>query len=292
MQLKKRSFSDIALGFLLLAHPGPVVLFIATVALFALRATWPRPVWSVILLLIAAHAAMQFSISMINDYCDRALDAISKPGKPIIRGLVTPREALTVGIVMMVLMFVLLLPLPPLAAVVSLCYLALGQAYNLGLKSTAWSGIILALMITLIPLYVFAGAGRPLPPTFCFVVVIVGLLVGVALNVANSLPDVEGDEIGGARTLTVVLGLKRSFLISPLIIIILIVLSGILTLSGFLPAQLLIMLPIWIITALGLAVILLFFGPNKPEETRKVYFYLATLTCVVLISGWFVAIQV
>ncbi|MFL5627107.1 MAG: UbiA family prenyltransferase [Ktedonobacteraceae bacterium] len=292
MQSKKRSFSDIALGFLLLTHPGPVSLFIATVALFALRATWPRPVWSVILLLLAAHAAMQFSISMINDYCDRALDAISKPDKPIIRGLVTPREALTAGIVMIVLMFVLLLPLPPLATVVSLCYLALGQAYNLGLKSTAWSGIVLALMIALIPLYVFAGAGRTLPLTFWFAVVVMGFLGGVALNVANSLPDLEGDETGGSRTLTVVLGLKRSFLVSPLIIVSLIILSGILTLFGFVPAQLLIMLPIWIITAVGLAVILLFFGPNKPKETRKIYFYLARLTCVVLISGWFVAIQV
>jgi 4-hydroxybenzoate polyprenyltransferase len=272
----------------LLTHPGPVAFFIFVVALFALRITWPQPAWSVILPLVAAHAAMQFSISMINDYCDRALDAASKPGKPIVRGLVMPREALIVGIVMGVLMVVLLLPLPPLALVVSLCYLALGQAYNLGLKSTVWSGCIFALMTALIPLYIFAGVGRTSSLAFWFV--LVGFLLGVALNVANSLPDLEGDAAGGARTLAVVLGLRRSFLVSPLIIAALIVLIGALTLFGFIPAQLGIMVPVWIITVLGLAGILLFFGPGKPKEMRVAYFYLVTLTCIVLVGGWFVAV--
>jgi 4-hydroxybenzoate polyprenyltransferase len=290
MQLeKKRSIHDIALGFLLLTHPGPVALFISMVALFALRVTWPHFVWTTILLLIAGHAAMQFSISMINDYCDRALDAASKPAKPIARGLVTPREALVVGISMAVLMVIVLLPPPLLALVVSLCYLALGQAYNLGLKSTPWSGVILALMIALIPLYVFAGFGRISPLSFWFVVA--GFLVGVALNVANSLPDLEGDEAGGARTLTVVLGLRRSFLVAPLIIVALVILTTVLTLFQFAPARLAIMLPAWIVALLSLGAILLFFGPSRPRETRTVYFYLVTLTCLVLAGGWFFAVQ-
>jgi 4-hydroxybenzoate polyprenyltransferase len=289
MQLeRKRTFGDIVLGFLLLTHPGPVALFISVVALFAIRISWPSFVWSTILLLIAAHAAMQFSISMINDYCDRALDAATKPSKPIARGLVTPREALIVGIGMAVLMVLILLSLP-LALVVSLCYLALGQAYNLGLKSTPWSGVILALMISLIPLYVFAGFGHVSSLAFWFV--FAGFLVGVGLNVANSLPDLEGDESEGARTLTVVLGLKRSFLVSPLIIVTLLALTVTLTLFGFAPAQLVIMVPIWIISLLSLGAALLFFGPNKPRETRTVYFYLVTLTCLVLAGGWFIAVR-
>jgi 4-hydroxybenzoate polyprenyltransferase len=144
------------------------------------------------------------------------------------------------------------------------------------------------LMTALIPLYIFAGVGRTSPLAFWFV--LVGFLLGVALNVANSLPDLEGDASGGARTLAVALGLKRSFFVSPLIIATLIVLIGVLTLFGFIPAQLGIMVPVWIITLLGLAGILLFFGPDKAKETRNVYFYLVTLTCIVLVGGWFVAV--
>src|SRR3989442_4252204 len=97
-------------------------------------------------LFITTNAAMQFSLSMINDYCDRQLDAATNPSKPIARGLVLPREALIVGLIMIVVMVALLLPLHPLALLVSSCYLALGQAYNLRLKATPWSGLVLALM--------------------------------------------------------------------------------------------------------------------------------------------------
>src|SRR6266700_2234344 len=85
----------------------------------------------------------------------------------------------------------LLLPLHRLALLISLCYLALGQGYNLGLKSTPLSGIVFALAMPLIPLYAFAGVGRTLP--FLFWLVPVGCLLGVALNLANSLPDIPGD---------------------------------------------------------------------------------------------------
>ena len=61
------------------------------------------------MLVIAAHTAMQISIAMINDYCDRDLDAVSKPEKPIPRGLVSPHEALIAGLLMIVVMVLLLL---------------------------------------------------------------------------------------------------------------------------------------------------------------------------------------
>src|SRR5204862_3970415 len=104
---------------------------------------------------------------------------------PIPRGLVSPREALIVGLVMIGVMVLLLLPLSPLALLVSLCYLALGQGYNLGLKSTPLSGIVFALAMPLIPLYAFVGVGRTLP--FLLWLVPVGFFLVIALYVGNSL---------------------------------------------------------------------------------------------------------
>src|SRR5215472_8925537 len=122
---KNRSFGQIALGFFLLSHPGPVAFHLIAVAGFAVFAAWTHLAWSTIFLVVAAHAAMQLSIAMLNDYYDRRLDARSKPGKPIVRGLVTPREALIAGLFMILLMLVLLLFLNPLALLISLGYLAL-----------------------------------------------------------------------------------------------------------------------------------------------------------------------
>ncbi len=282
---KKRSIGEIAQGFFLLTHPGPVTLHILGVTVFALLAARSHLVWSVLALVIVAHAAMQCSISMMNDYCDRRLDALSKPEKPIVRGLVLPREALIASVFLMLQMVVLLLFLPWLALVISLCYLALGQAYNLGLKSTPWSGLVFALAIPLIPVYALAGVGSF--PLTAFWIVPIGFLLGVVLNLANSLPDIEGDSAGGAKTLAVKLGIKGVFIACPLIVILAVALMGVLLISGAVAA------PGWVIggilaaPALAVGALALFFGPHKPPQTRKAYFYLVTLLCLFLGAGWF-----
>jgi 4-hydroxybenzoate polyprenyltransferase len=285
---KKRTFNDRLLGFYLLSHPVPVLFHIVAVTVFTLLAAWPHITWNIIALVVAAHAAMQVSIAMINDYCDRHADARSKPEKPIPRGLVHPREALIAGLLMIIIMLVLLAQLPLLALIISLCYLALGQAYNLGLKSTPFSGIVFALAMPLIPLYAFAGMGRT--PPIVFWLVPAGFLLGICLNLANSLPDVEQDATYGARTLAVVLGVRRSFSICLALIVLCAAMIGMLMIAGIVPANPWIIVPVLILTCLAVVVMLRFFGPEKPVATRKNYFYLVTLTCMLLAGGWLIGV--
>ena len=285
---KKRQFNDIALGFYLLSHPVPVMFHILAVTVFTLLAAWPHFAWSIIALVIAAHAAMQISIAMLNDYCDRRLDAASKSGKPIPRGLIHAREALIGGLVMIAIMLILLIQLPLLALLVSLCYLVLGQAYNLGLKSTPFSGIVFALAMPLIPLYAFAGIGRV--PYVLFWLIPTGFLLGIALNLANSLPDIEQDAANGAKTLAVVLGVKRSFAVCQSMIVLAAALIGILQITGLVPARSWIIVLTLILTCLAVETMVLFFGPERPVETRKSYFYLVALTCILLAGGWIIGV--
>lgn len=285
---KKRSVVDFIVGFWMLAHVEPIVLILTVVTLFAVRATWPRPPWAIILLLLAGQAAMQFSIGILNDYCDRHLDAAGGKNKPIVLGLIRPHEALLAGLLMIVVMVVILLPLNLYALLTALGYLVLGQIYNLGLKSTPLSGILFALAMPLLPLYAFAGVGRI--PSMVIWFLPIGAFLGVALNLANALPDIEEDAASKAHTLAVVLGVKGSFLACPLLIVPAAVLIAILTFSQLVPAQLWLMVPIFILTGLGLAAMLLFFGPGKPRQTRKVYFYLVALLSLVLAGGWFIAL--
>ena len=285
---KKRQFNDITLGFYLLSHPVPVMFHILAVTVFTLLAAWPHFIWSIIVLVIAAHTAMQISIAMLNDYCDRRLDAASKPGKPIPRGLIHAREALIGGFVMIAIMLILLIQLPLLALLVSLCYLVLGQAYNLGLKSTPFSGIVFALAMPLIPLYAFAGIGRV--PYLLFWLIPTGFLLGIALNLANSLPDIEQDAANGAKTLAVVLGVKRSFAVCQSMIVLAAALIGILQITGLVPARSWIIVLTLILTCLAVETMVLFFGPERPVETRKSYFYLVALTCILLAGGWIIGV--
>jgi 4-hydroxybenzoate polyprenyltransferase len=287
---KKRTFNDILLGFYLLSHPIPVSFHILAVTIFTLLAAWPHFTWSIIVLVIAAHAAMQVSIAMLNDYCDRNTDAYSKPEKPIPRGLVYPREALIAGLLMIVIMLILLTQLPLLALIISLCYLALGQAYNLGLKSTPLSGIVFALAMPLIPLYAFAGVGRT--PPVIFWLVPAGFLLGIALNLANSLPDVEEDAAHGAKTLAVVLGVRRAFVVCQTLIVLCAAMIGMLMITRIVPANPWIIAPVLILTCLEVVAMLLFFGPEKPLKTRKTYFYLVTLTCILLAGGWLIGVLI
>ncbi len=283
---RKRQLNDILLGLFLLSHPGPVALHLVAVSLFALLAAWPHITWSIFALIVGAHAAMQISIAMLNDYCDRDMDARGKPGKPIPRGLILPREALVAGLLTIALMLILLSPLPPLALIFSLAYLALGQGYNLGLKSTPWSGIVFALAMPLIPLYAFAGFGRSVP--FLFWLAPVGFLLGVALNLANSLPDLEEDATGGARTLAVALGVKPSFLLCQLCLLVSVALIAVLALLNFVPAHPPILIVTLVLTMLSVVAMQLFSGPTRPVETRRSFFYLFVLTCIVLTGGWLI----
>ena len=288
--IKKRRTVEIAYGFFLLSHPAPVLLHVIGVTVFTLLAAWPRPIWGVILLVIGAHAAMQISIAMINDYCDRQADAAARPKKPISRGLVYPHEALIAGLLMIVVMLLLLLPLPRLALLISLAYLALGQGYNLGLKATPFSGMVFALAIPLIPLYAFAGVGRTLPVLYWLATV--GALLGIALNLANSLSDIEEDAATGVKTLAVALGAKRSFLACRFLIIAGALLMGILTTVRIVPARPWIIVPVLIFTGLSVGNMFLFFGPEKPVPARKVHFYVTALTCIVLAGGWMIGVLV
>jgi 4-hydroxybenzoate polyprenyltransferase len=288
--VKKRRLHKILLGFFLLSHPVPVLFHIIAVTIFTLLAAWQQPVWYVIALIITAHAAMQVSIAMINDYCDRRLDTEGPKNKPIPRGLVTPHEALIAGLIMIAVMLALLLLLPPLALLISLCYLVLGQAYNLGLKSTPWSGIVFALAMPLIPLYAFAGVGRIFP--FLFWSVPLGFFLGIALNLANSLPDVEKDAAGGAKTLAVFLGVRRSFLACQSLIVLSAAFIGLLTVLRIVPARPWVIVAILTIACLSIEARVVFFGPEKPVETRKLYFYLVTLTSIVLVGGWLLGVLI
>jgi len=284
---RKRHPGEIALGFFLLSHPAPVLFHTIAVTAFVLLAAWPHLSGGTIVLLVAAHTAMQLSIAVLNDYCDRRLDAIQKQDKPIPRGLAYPHEALLLGLFWIAVMVLLLWPLNLWALLISFLYLAFGQAYNLGLKATPLSGIVFALAIPLIPVYAFVGVGHIL--SIVFWLVPVAALLGVALNLANSLPDLEGDANSGIRTLAVVLGVRGTLLACPLLLLSAMLLIALLTVTRVVPAHGEIVLSTLLIAVLGLVILYAFLRGER--KAGKAYFYGVVMICLVVGGGWLVGVM-
>jgi 4-hydroxybenzoate polyprenyltransferase len=293
---RQRRFGDILVGLYLLIHPLPVLFHTLAIILFVLLASWPHFLGGTILLVIAAHTAMQCSIAILNDYCDRDLDRLSKRHKPIAQGLIRPQEALVLGLLAIVLMVLLLLPLNPLALVLSLIYLLLGLGYNLGLKSTPLSGVVFALAIPLIPVYAFVGVGHFTPFLFWFVPI--GALLGVSLNLANSLPDIETDAAHKAHTLAVVLGVRGTLIICPSLIGFALILTCTLAFTQLVTTRVTIFALTVIVTSLLLvgSIILSLFMVNpvsaaqRNSQLCRIYFLLVVCTCLLFVGGWLISV--
>jgi 4-hydroxybenzoate polyprenyltransferase len=279
-----------ALGFLLVTHPIPSAMYVVAVGLFSwLAATAAhRPLDpGALARVLVAMACAQAAIGATNDYCDRELDAASKPSKPLVRGLVTPDQALALACACSAVLLLLVAPLGLLALVLGLLVEGLGLAYDLGFKGTPISALLYAVYFPLIPLLAWAVFGRWQP--FLPWLLPLGAALGVAMNVANSLPDLEADIAQGVRGLPHLLGMRRGLAVAwgtPLAALALI---WALDLAGAVPAHLAGMLvaTVGLILSIGLAAGLYALRPQL--ATLRVTFIVQALGVVTLTTGWLAA---
>jgi 4-hydroxybenzoate polyprenyltransferase len=280
----KRRPTDVLRGFFWLCHPGPMLFNVAAVTAFALLAAWPNIPWKVMALLISAHLAMQLSIAILNDYCDRERDVLSKKNKPIVRGLVLPQEALFTSLLLMVAMVVLLIPLNRWAVLISLLYLAFGQSYNLGLKNTPAGGIVFALALPLIPVYAFVAVSHFVPLVLWQIPI--SVLLGLALHLANTLPDIEQDTANHAHNLAVILGREKTIAAITALILLAVVFIDVCAATSLIPAQRWLLLPTSVLSVLSIGALFVLFRSKESYRARQIYFYLVVVTCLVLAGGW------
>lgn len=193
-----------ARGVWALTHPGPSLVTALAYALFAALAAHWRPNPTRLVITVVGMIALQFAISALNDYRDRDDDATSQKFKPLARGILPPWVALAVAALCVAIMVACYAPYGPMPLLLAGAFLALGVAYDLGLKSTPLGAVMMGLAFPLLPMLaweVFATLKHTLYWTFP-----IGLAIGVAIHIADALPDVEADRAVGARTLAVTLG--------------------------------------------------------------------------------------
>lgn len=277
-------------GLLLLTHPLPSLMYVvATIALSLIAAAAHRGVVDGFALarVALAVACAEASIGALNDFRDRALDT-ARRDKPIARGWATPRDALALAVIAGAVSLVVFASLGPVALALGALILGLGLAYDLGLKGTPASALLFALYFPLFPLLAWAVFGHWQP--FLPWVVPLGAALGLALNVANSLPDLEDDIAAGVRGLPHLLGWRVGRLVAwgtpPLALGAIVLLAA----TGLVPSR-----PLGLgVAAVGalvpsLAALLLYRLRPQPA-TLRLCFLLQGAGVIVLGGGWLAAV--
>jgi len=200
-----------AWGWFRLLHPFPSALVTASSFLFAELAAGGQAEPGVLARLVLSVACSQGAIGAANDVVDRDLDAATKPWKPIARGVMSRKAATLLAGALSVgcLVFSASLPMPTLFAAV--LGLGCGLSYDLWLKRSRWSWLPYGVAIPTLPVWAWAAMGQltgRLAPAYPL-----GLLLGLAIHLANTLPDLDGDHAFGIRGLTHALGRRRSLLL-------------------------------------------------------------------------------
>jgi 4-hydroxybenzoate polyprenyltransferase len=158
-----------------------------------------------------AMTLLQFAIGTLNDLVDEPLDAGRKPHKPLPAGLVSRRVAGGVAVAAaaggVILSGLMAAPGASLAtAGLAVVVLAIGAAYDLRAKGTAWSWLPFAVGIPLLPVFGWYGGTGGLPDWFAALVPLAAL-AGAALAIANARADMERDLDAGVTSIPVRLGL-------------------------------------------------------------------------------------
>ena len=162
------------------------------------------------ILLGLSMTALQSAIGALNDIVDAPADVGRMPPKAIPGGLVTiPTARAIVGaaaVVGLALAAVVDVRLVPIALVV----LAIGFAYDLVFKGTAWSWLPFAIGIPILPVYGWFGATGSLPASFA-VLIPVAVLAGAGLAIANARADMDADRTSGTKSVAMRLGADRAW---------------------------------------------------------------------------------
>lgn len=195
-------------GYVRLIHPVPVLFVMLGTALFGLIAAEGRPeIWR-FLLMLAAMFGGQVAIGAHNEWRDREHDAKHQPEKPIPSGLVDPhrvRPIIAGGLAMGIGAGVALGFWPLILFLVGA---GSGFVYNLWLKRTPLSGVPYLVGLPLLPIWATMVMDR-FEPQLLWLYPLGGAYV-VAVHLAQSLSDIEGDTAAGTRGLAVVLGRQQS----------------------------------------------------------------------------------
>lgn len=173
---------------------------------------WPGEHWGLVFLGVILAGPIVCGMSQAaNDWCDRHVDAINEPDRPIPSGRVPAIWALAIAIAMSAIALAVGRALGPWGFFATAVAVVAAWAYSLPpvrLKRSGWLGPgLVGLSYETLPWFTGAAVLSSGAPDFH--VVIVALLYGIGAHGIMTLNDfkaLEGDRATGVRSLPVVVG--------------------------------------------------------------------------------------
>ena len=193
-------------------HPFPTLLNVAATGALAFVAARGVPDGSLLARMLLLMFCAQSAIGIVNDLCDRELDAATKPWKPIADGLISQRLAVAAAAVLAGAAIGVGATLGIASFTLALLGLGAGLAYDVRLKRSALSALPYMIGIPTLPLWVWVTLGDWEAALWWLVPI--GALTGLALHLQNSLVDLEDDASEGVYGLAYRLGARRAIVVA------------------------------------------------------------------------------
>ena len=195
-----------------LVHPGPafaVILLSAVLGAVLLLQVGGSLADPRLVLTVLAVAGSQILTGALNDWADRARDAVVQPEKPIPSGVVSPRSALILAAAGGLLQLAASVPLGPSTLVLGMVASGSAVAYDVWLSRRPASAVPYVVSFATLPLWVASGVGVPADR-----VAMASLVAGpfaAAAHLANAVRDFDADARVGSRNLAQVIGRAPAF---------------------------------------------------------------------------------
>lgn len=194
-----------------IVHPFPTLLNVAATAGLAFVAADGAPDGPTLALMLIAMLLAQCAIGVTNDIFDRELDAATKPWKPVASGLVSMRLAAGLALAFAVSALIVAMTLGSMSAALFVLGTGCGLAYDVRLKRTLLSALPFMVAIPVLPIWVYVTLGEW--DDVLWWLLPLGGLIGLAMHLANTLPDIEADAAHGVRGLAHRVGVRGSLLV-------------------------------------------------------------------------------
>jgi len=199
-------------GFLSIIRPANAVVAGLAAIVAYLIAT--GTIVSGVLLLMVVVILVTAAGNVINDYYDAGIDKINRPDRPIPSGAVSQNAALVYAVVLFVLGILASIATTPLCLAIAAFNSLLLVLYAARLKSTPFFGNA-AVSYLSASIFLFGGAFAGWTGfVHMLPVAAITFLAMLSREILKDAEDMEGDRAGGADTLPLRIGVKKSALLA------------------------------------------------------------------------------